>query len=257
MPADVRPAAGTSTWPAAVNVLVPVTVDPASVAVTSAVAVVQVTSTVPADRDAAARPAGRRIGAAGRGALERERSLGSGDRSGRRRAEHDQQAGDDQRGGRGADQDPAQRAAGTASAAAATAPPAASAPRTAGRRRPRPPADVERMPSMPVSSDSCTDPGRAIADRSSAGLLPDGQPAGLVGGAQRAHHQAGGDQHQHHAGDPEEPGQVELDAAAVDQVAERDGDARCPAPRRSRPAAGTARTGTRQAGRRRSRSPPG
>ena len=57
-------------------------------------------------------------------------------------------------------------------------------------------------------------------------LLQTVHPAGLVGGMERGCEQAGGDEHEHDAGDAEEPGQVDVDAPAIDPPADghRDDD---------------------------------
>ena len=91
------------------------------------------------------------------------------------------------------------------------------------------------MPSTPVSSDATGVPGRTSQVRSSGLGLAEVEPAGLVRGVDRGHHQAGRDEHEHDAGELEEPGQVEPDAAAVDAVAERRPRPGCRAPRRCRP----------------------
>ena len=73
-------------------------------------------------------------------------------------------------------------------------------------------------------------------------------PAGLVCGVDGGRDEAGGDQHQHHPGDPEEAGEVDAHAAAVEQPAQhrRHRQARSRRRRRWRPGGSTA--GTRRPG---------
>ena len=85
-------------------------------------------------------------------------------------------------------------------------------------------------------SDSQTVPGRMTALRSSACALAADDPAGLGRRVQRGGDEARGHEHEDHAGDAEEAREVQAHAAAVDPVAERDGQRRGRGRRRGPPA---------------------
>ena len=77
---------------------------------------------------------------------------------------------------------------------------------------------------MPLSSVPCQEPGGMTFDTSKARLYRPGRKRGLLQVVHPVRQHAGRDDDQEGPGPGEEPGQVDLERAAVDQVAEQNGD---------------------------------